>query len=182
MKKLEAINIILPLLGEHPVTTVSSRNPTVALILNALVEGSKTFNVLGWWFNKNRVNLYPDRFKHIYTPPNTLSIYTVSGEEAEVRGERLYNLTNTSYEFNSALVVDIVEDLDFELLPYAAANAVMYSAAIQVYSADYGVDKTVEQMTQKMQNAYEQVETENIRKRKRNSTGRTRSRYSWFLK
>src|SRR5690554_489918 len=72
MQILQAVNWILPKLGEHPVTNLNPKHPTLAIILPSLER--LTDNVLrrGWWFNVYRTTIYPDSEGYAFVPQPTL--------------------------------------------------------------------------------------------------------------
>ena len=75
LKLLEAVNNILPYLGENPVTNIDARHPTVALILDNIKQQKLNLLGEGWWFNELRTTLYPSSEGEIYVPSNTISFY-----------------------------------------------------------------------------------------------------------
>lgn len=178
MKILEAINNILPHLGEAPVTTVDARHPTVALIVQALQQARQSLLAEGWWFNEEQRTLYADPVGVLYAPDNILAMYSESDVDLEPRGEVVYNLSEGTSVFapNSTYAVRLVVDLPFEHLPHYAALYLQYSAAVAVYTQDFGVEKVVQVLSQQASMAYNMLEQEELRKRKYNS-GNNRARY-----
>ena len=60
MKLLDAVNLILPKLGEHRVTSVDNKHPTLAIILPEIENELKKLLARGWWFNEFDYKAYPD--------------------------------------------------------------------------------------------------------------------------
>ena len=87
MKKRNAVNTILPYLGEHVVTSLDSRSPTVALILAGLEQHSTSMFAEGYWFNTQETTVQPNSDGIIYTPENMLAFYSLCRSlEATVSG------------------------------------------------------------------------------------------------
>ena len=59
MKLLDAVNTILPYLGEANVTSTTARNTTVQSILQQIETAKRALLATGWWFNTVSVTLYP---------------------------------------------------------------------------------------------------------------------------
>src|SRR5690625_7894190 len=68
MTLLQAINRIIPALGENPVDSIETRNPTVGIVLNAINNARHDLLQRGWWFNEFETTLYPDT-QGVYSPP-----------------------------------------------------------------------------------------------------------------
>ena len=141
MKLLDAINTVLPYLGEANVTSTTARNTTVQSVLQQIDTAKRTLLGTGWWFNRVKVALYPGADGRIKAPINVFSWLPDEGI-SEIRGEYLYNLETGTFEFTESQTGTIKQDLEFEELPEYAAQTVMYTACTAVYSADLGVDNT----------------------------------------
>lgn len=172
LKILDAINNILPHLGEAPVTTVNTRHPTVALIVQALDLARQSLLAEGWWFNEEQRVLYTDPEGHLQAPINILALYSNSDVMLEPRGEFIYNLSagTNIFAIGTNYPVRLVVDLPFEHLPSYAALYLQYSAAITVYTQDFGVEKVVTALGQSAAMAYNMLEQEELRKRKYTGT------------
>ena len=171
MKLLDAINTVLPYLGEANVTSTTARNTTVQAVLQQIDTAKRTLLGTGWWFNRVKVTLYPGVDGRIKAPINVLSWLPDEGI-SEIRGEYLYNLDTGDYQFSSALTGMIIQDMDFEELPNYAALYVTYSAALAVYSADLGVDSTYQvELGKNLATASMYLEREHLRKSNLNIGG-----------
>ena len=113
MKKLNAVNTILPYLGEHVVTSLDSRSPTVALILAGLEQHSTSMFAEGYWFNTQETTVQPNSAGIIYTPANMLAFYSL-GRSVEPRGDRLWDIDNSTWYFTEDVRCRIIDKLDFE--------------------------------------------------------------------
>ena len=168
LKLLEAVNNILPYLGENPVTTVDIRHPTVALIIDNIKQQKLNLLGEGWWFNELRTTLYPSSEGEVYVPTNTISFYPEDNIYTE-RNRRVYNISTGSYRHTSPIKCKIVEDLEFEELPYYAALVIQERAAQLAYVKDYGVESAIEVMQKKEQEAWFALNQEHLRNRRYNS-------------
>lgn len=171
MKLLDAINTVLPYLGEANVTSTTARNTTVQAVLQQIDTAKRTLLGAGWWFNRVKVTLYPGADGRIKAPINVFSWLPDEGI-SEIRGEYLYNLDTGDYQFDSALTGLIIQDMDFEELPNYAALVVTYMAALAVYSADLGVDSTYQvELSKNLATANMYLEREHLRKSNLNIGG-----------
>ena len=164
MKKLNAVNTILPYLGEHVVTSLDSRSPTVALILAGLEQHSTSMFAEGYWFNTQETTVKPNSGGIIYTPDNMLAFYSI-GRSVEPRGDRLWDIDNSTWYFTEDVRCRIIDKLDFERIPEYAALAVTYSVGIELYTADFGVDNTLQIMQTHLASNLTMLRQENLRKR-----------------
>lgn len=169
MELLKAVNTILPYLGEHVITRIeTTRHPTVDLIVSAINRSRQELLAVGWWFNESHIVLPVNTDGMIDTPTGTLAIY---GEDCNVstEGTRLFNLTTNSRYFDAPIKVKIIREVDFEDLPHLAATTVMYSALMEVYVSDFGVDATIQAIQAKYKGNYDMMNQENLRNRNYNS-------------
>lgn len=85
MKLLDAINTVLPYLGEANVTSTTARNTTVQAVLQQIDTAKRTLLGTGWWFNRVKVTLYPGADGRIKAPINVFSWLPDAGI-SEIRG------------------------------------------------------------------------------------------------
>ena len=179
MKLLDAVNTILPYLGEANVTSTTARNTTVQSILQQIETAKRALLATGWWFNTVNVTLYPGSDYKIKAPVNVLN-WECSDESvlSEIRGEYLYNLETGTLEFTESQTGTIKQDLEFEELPEYAAQTVMYIACTAVYSADMGVDNTYgTEILSKLAQARTLLERDHLRKKNVYVRGRRATGY-----
>lgn len=117
---LEAVNALLATIGEAPTQSVdNSGSVSVAVAVSAINESSRQIQSRGCYFNTDEgYSLIPDISGEITLPPNTLFV-DASDTTLNVvqRGTRLYNRDTHSYEFETAVEVDLVILLPFEEMP-----------------------------------------------------------------
>lgn len=131
---LEAVNQCLFAIGEPPVNSIEDNGVIYAVTaLQTLSSINRAVQLSGWnWNEENDYPItpsYPERF--IYLPKNTLRVDAASGEQGNLiqRGDRLYNRTTRSFEFQNTVKVDLCLLLDFEELPEAARYYITIRAA-----------------------------------------------------
>jgi len=163
---LDAVNEILPKLGEHPVTSLDSKSPTLGVILPEIDSQIDQLLQPGWWFNTFHVDLYPNSEGYIDVPEDTLSF--VSDPQYGVivqRGERFYNAATRNYQFTGKVSGKLIQRMSFEELPASAARFVMYSALVIIYLTDIGLEQVVQSWSAQANIAQAAMEQEHLRQR-----------------
>jgi hypothetical protein len=130
--KLDAVNIILSNIGQAPVVNLESGNPMVETAELVLDEISRTVQAEGWVYNTEpKYPFVPDPNKEIVIPDNVLSfdLPPFSDKFSQVRGGKLYNRTDHTFEWDDTQELDVVWLFDFEDLPEAFKNYITIRAA-----------------------------------------------------
>lgn len=143
MLLLNAINEVLPKLGEHPVTSTESKSPTLAVVIPQIEATTRNLLTAGWWFNTFNITLYPDSEKYIGVPLNTLKWIPEPGVSCIARGERFYNGDTQSFKFDGPVKGVVTQLVSFEELPESVAQAVLYTALVIIYATDIGLEEVV---------------------------------------
>lgn len=165
MQKLDAVNTLLPFLGESPTDSVDSRNPVVGVLLDALFQHTSELTAEGLWFNRSTAQLHPDGTGRIQVPKGTLTVYS-SECPITIRGDYLWQQRAGTDMFEQVITVDLVQQLDFEDLPAYAAQCCMYGAGAQVYLQEYGADATYQHLMQMQLRARQFLMQEHLRNRR----------------
>lgn len=139
MKLLDAVNLIMPKLGERPVTSLAVKHPTLAVLLPIIEQTRRSTLNRGWWFNEYASTLYPDTDGVIAVGTETLSFVPDMAGTAIVRGSELFNPVTLTNVFSAPVKGCITQDMDFDLLPESAATYVFYSALVEAFTTDIGV-------------------------------------------
>nr|WP_250808771.1 hypothetical protein [Neorhizobium tomejilense] len=135
--ELEAINLMLSVIGESPVNTVEDTGIVDAVIARQiLIQCSRDVQVVGWHWNTEInypiVATFPEG--ELLLPPNTLKVDT-AGQDTSVdlvqRGNRLYDRQNHTFTVGKTVRVEIVLLLPFDQLPEAARSYITMRAARQ---------------------------------------------------
>nr|AKH48839.1 hypothetical protein S18_1049_0001 [uncultured marine virus] len=130
--KLDAVNIILSNIGQAPVVKLDSGNPMVETAELVLEEISRTVQAEGWVFNTEfDYPFVPNTSNEIDIADNILSadLPVLSRYFSQIRGGKLYNRTEHTYEWTTEQKLDVVWLFDFDDLPEAFKNYVTIRAA-----------------------------------------------------
>ena len=164
MTELEAVNTVLTYLGDHTITRVEgSRHPTVGLIVAGLKRQRQALLTEKWWFNKLKLYIQPNTDGRVNVPEKTIAVYGIS-HEVEMRGEYFYCVRTGSMQFPTGLHVELIQDMEYDELPMAVAMYVMYKAAIEVVTADQGVEDQIQILMNLAAENYKQMFREQCRK------------------
>ena len=141
LTELEAVNLMLSMIGEAPVNTVDgSKSADVAQARTILTEISREVQSGGWHFNTEyQVELTPDTVtSEIYLAPQVLRIDIEPADtrtgaagkyvDAVQRGNRLYDRENKTYEFTQTVKATVVYGLDWDIVPQPAKQYIAVRA------------------------------------------------------
>lgn len=134
--ELEAINTILSVIGESPISSLSEISSVADAVTaqSILSEVSRQVQTKGWHFNTEKdFELSPDTFaKEIVVPSNALRVDSM-GDDREMdvvqRGNKLYDRVKHTFQFDKSIKCDLVVLLPFDQLPQAARHYVTIKAA-----------------------------------------------------
>jgi hypothetical protein len=123
--ELDAINTMLSTIGEAPVNTVEDNGIVDAVLARQILRAtSREVQSRGWHFNTEKgYPLNPDSNGFLVLPATVLRADTVGGYQdidVVVRGNRLYDRRNHTYQFNKPVKIDMVILLPFDELPEVA--------------------------------------------------------------
>ena len=152
--ELSAVNTILGAIGQSPVTTLGEvstvnnvstyQNPEIAFIYNILKESSLDVQNEGWTFNKQDYKkMVPDANKEILVADNILSIdfhdpgnkdhdiivKTDNGVKKLYDRLEVNSTSNTPYQFDNDVYVNIVYWYEYEELPSAFKRYITHKAS-----------------------------------------------------
>jgi hypothetical protein len=137
--QLEAVNTILSVIGEAPVSTLNGAvTEDVTITTNTLTEVNRAVQRHGWFFN-TEINypLVPDTSGTIRVPLNTLRIVIQRNNpniDPVYRGGILYDRISRSTNFTTISPTGVIASrlvlfLDFEDLPDSARRYITIHAA-----------------------------------------------------
>lgn len=173
MKLIDAVNLILPKLGEHRVTRLDLKHPTLAIILPEVENEIRQLLNKGWWFNEFETTLHPGNDGNVYLGTEFLTFTPHQPDTAVQRGNRLYNPITLSYAFTVPVKGRVRQYVEFNELPESAAQSVYYTALVTCFITDIGMAQEVNAWTSTAQAAYSDLLAEHLRQ-KRFSTKNTR--------
>jgi hypothetical protein len=146
MKELEAVNILLSVIGEAPVDSLSditiNEITDSALARKTLHEVARDVQAEGWsWNTDNDVQYPPDAQDHINIPESALKVVFSTSkygrDQYVVRGTRVYDRNQHTYLISETVTAnEVVSNLPWEELPHAAQQYVVIRAA-RIYSDRY---------------------------------------------
>ena len=169
MDLLNAVNTVLPYLGEHVITRIEgAQHPTVDLILAAIERQRTTLLVDGWWFNELTLTLPVNTGSQIDVPTEVLTVYGIDCT-VSIDGEKFYDLELGTRYFTKPIKVKLIRDIAFDRLPAQCALYLTYLAATEVYLADYGADATLTSLQVLAERNLISLRQENLRNRRYNS-------------
>lgn len=134
--KLDAINSILSVVGETPITSLEyvSDSASARIASNILDEVDRSFQANGWSFNTDIDYTFTrdNVTNQISVPSNAIRISVPEASYPTLkvvqRGTKLYDAKNKTYVFSTNIVGEMVSLLDFDLLPESARNFVIVRA------------------------------------------------------
>ena len=136
--KLDAVNVMLSIIGEAAVNSLSSGLLDAEMAETILDNITRSVQSTGWSFNEEiGYTLSPDSKGHLNLPANcvrvdlsqTESKYRNSTFDYVQRGSKLYDKINHTYVIPDPVVVDMIVLLDFEELPEAARRFITIRAS-----------------------------------------------------
>lgn len=150
MLKLDAVNIVLRAMGEHPVPDLNVAYPTLNIAIPALDVATNTILSEGWWFNtRYKVTLVADINGVTTVPANTLKFYP-HDEDITFEGTRFIWKDTGDALIDTDVCGRLITLLDFDVCPNTAQYAIAFKAAYDTYIADNGVDSTAQDLDRKL--------------------------------
>ena len=149
--KLEAVNIMISVIGESPVNTLSGTSVpvTVTQAVHALEETSKAIQLEGWHFNTEYdYPLVPDSVtSRITLPANILKVdldpELNTDTDPVKRGTKLYYRKNHRDTWTKDLKAIITFELEFEELPEQFRHYIAVKSA-RIFAARYLGSREIE--------------------------------------
>lgn len=135
--ELDAINIMLGTIGESPINSLDAAAGVVDAVTarSILAEVSVQVQEEGWHFNTDyEFVLTPSAdTKEIFVPANCIEVdtsaYDRNDVDVAIRGQRLYDRKNKTYQFQQSLKADLTLLLEFNEMPQAARHYISIRAA-----------------------------------------------------
>lgn len=173
MELLDAVNLIMPKLGERAVTSVVTKHPTLAVLLPIMEQTRKNALRRGWWFNEFKYTAFPAPDGTIEIGVSVLSFTPEYPSTAVQRGTYLFNPETMSDKFQGPVRGVSITDVEFRALPESMATYVLYAAAIEMISTDIGVTQEIQVWQSLAGQAWSDVLAEHL-KNKQYSTRKSR--------
>lgn len=153
LSKLDAVNIMLEAVGESPVSSLSSGLPEAEAAERFLDRLSQEIQEQGWSFNTDSdyemsvdsdgfIKLNADILRIDTTGRDKWRAVSVRIDTNDNDQRKLYNNDENTYNWEdlgvSSVFVDVVNFLDFDNLPFTAANYIAYEAAVNYQTSTLG--------------------------------------------
>jgi hypothetical protein len=129
---LNAVNILLAVIGEAPIAAVDEGHVTGVMADKILEETSRAVQSHGWRWNTEPFTLSPDNAGYLNAPANTLGAHfprSTSSTDLVLRNGRIYDLKKRSYTFDGSLELELVLQLPWEDLPEEARRYITIKSA-----------------------------------------------------
>lgn len=141
--ELDAVNELLATIGEAPVNTLTNTGlGDASTARTRLYNASRNLQKYGWsWNTDYSFNLLPDVNGNVAVPSTTLQVRFVAKSDRQnltLRGTQIYDSQNHTYTFTQPVMADIVQMLDFSLLPETARQAIFIAAGIRFQAGFIG--------------------------------------------
>jgi hypothetical protein len=143
--ELDVINEMLGTMGEAPLNQLDEDHPFVAAGRRFLDTANRRLQAKGWWFNKELLKFVPDASSSfVYIPSDIMSVRESDVRRCRFRyiqrGDRLYDLSNSTYEITeNPVYLDVVRLVPFDGLDHLAQNAVALQAVLR-FQLNYDAD------------------------------------------
>lgn len=175
MELLDTVNLVLPKLGERPVTSTTLKHPTLSVLLPIIEQTQRNTLRRGWWFNEFDYTAYPAESGEIDIGSTTLSFIPRVEDTAVMRGQRLYNPDTLTYVFTEPVEGRVIQNIEFNELPDSAATYIFYSALVEAVTTDLGATQELQIWQRLAAMAWSDLLAEHLRQRKHN----TRKSRAW---
>lgn len=151
LTKLQAVNRILAVIGEAPVTSLTDDFVDAQIAQERLDQESLLIQADGWHFNTDyEYTLTPDNNNNILIPASALSVFVPDYRKYIVRSNNgtrmLYDREEHSYTFTDTMDVTIVWGYEFEDLPEPLKHYLMIKVGRQFQDTTEG-DGNLHQFT-----------------------------------
>lgn len=133
LTELEAINVMLSVIGEAPINTLEGAATVDVIQAKAILSQiSREVQSVGWHFNTEReYPLLPDVNGEIQLAANMVFVDADSEPDIDVaqRGNKLYDRKSHTFKFTKSIKAEVIYLLSFEELPQVARQFITIRAA-----------------------------------------------------
>lgn len=140
--ELEAVNEILEVVGESPVSSLDAQGDVdVANARRLLASENKRVQSKGWTFNiEESVSLAPDIYSGIIKyDASYLSMLEANNRTTYInRNGRVWDTTSRTDRFTDSILVNLIVARKLDEMPYAVRNLIVLSAAKRFNAAYFG--------------------------------------------
>lgn len=149
--ELQVVNACLATLGELPLVELQDEHPLVAAARQNMLESIIAEMHRQWWFNTDYCTLTAAADTgFVYAPADAIAVKVLNRTDLTLRGRRLYDRYNSTYELGGTYRCVVVRDLPFEDLPVTAQLLVQHATVLR-FQINYDADDS---KTQKQNQLY----------------------------
>lgn len=132
MTELEAVNMLLRLIGSSPVNSLQRAHPDVENAKSTLDRIRKQVQLRGWWFNLDyNVQYTPDSNGEIIVPSEVHKVFT-NDSSVVLRGGKLYNQYEQTFTFtDNVIIARQTRLLDWDDMPHSCQLHAAYLSGAQ---------------------------------------------------
>ena len=141
--ELEAVNKVLQMMGEAPVSSLQGQFGLAKQASDTLKDVSRRVQAEGWSFNTDYETTLPRNSNDEIEIQSTASRVVVDPNlypalDVTTRGNKLYDRRSNTFVFSSELKVDITYMFDWDDLPEHARQYIMVKAGRQLQESIMG--------------------------------------------
>lgn len=176
MSFLDAVNKVLAVTGDSPVSTLDDSYIQSRIAQQMLERATRDVLAQGWWFNEDEnVTLTPDINGFITLAPNVIKV-SVIGDNGGIiqRGSKMYDRANRTYVFSESIPVDMVINLEWEELPQVARAYITDLACVRFNNNFYGAEDVKRVLEAELANSELEVKKADVDARDVNLLSNTR--------
>ena len=157
--ELEAVNIILSSVGADVVDSIDTDvDVDVSNACRMLERVSRDIQRKGWDFNTETVVMHPSKTtKRILWDNTLLSYKATDGKTYVKRGDYLYNITDSTYEFDNSVELKVIRAVDFDDLPDVFRNYIAAKAAYSFQQRYMGDNNASQDLMMEVQELYADI-------------------------
>lgn len=160
---LDVVNSCLSSIGEAPLLELDYDHPLAATAQNTLQRTLVQEMSRQWWFNTDFITLKVANDRFIYAPADAVAVNPLHRLDLTLRGRRMYDRINGTYEMTADVQVYVVRNLPYEDLPPPAQTFVEFQTVL-LFQTEYDADPTkTQQIAMHAQRALVNLNAEHIR-------------------
>ena len=168
--EIAAVNRMLAHVQMRPVQTlVEPLDPMVAQAKLILEQVSLELQQKGWeWMREDIRTFQPDSVTGEVTIPEDVLAIAFWGRDRSwsrltVRGRKLYDAANRTYDIGEDTTLDVIVALDWDDLPFAVQTAAMWRAAREFFTAVRGEGPQLASLAASEREAFAEMNAQDIR-------------------